>query len=110
MIRGGFGFKVRDEILIETVRRLEKRLRQIDTLSRIGEDKFALLLENIKRFSDVSLVIDRIQQELLSPFRINGLKLDLTVDIGVAYSTQPYKVAEDFLQVGEIAFSSSVDI
>jgi diguanylate cyclase (GGDEF)-like protein len=110
MIRGGFGFKARDEILIETVRRLEKRLRQIDTLSRIGEDKFALLLENINRFSDVSLVIDRVQQELMSPFRINGLKLDLKVEIGVAYSTQPYKVAEDFLQVGEFAFPSSVDL
>ena len=109
MIRGGFGFTVRDDLLIEVVRKLEKRLRQIDTLSRIGENKFALLLENITRIGDVSLVIDRIQQELSTPFQINGLVLDVAVDIGVAYSTQPYKTAEDFLQVAEMALFSSVN-
>lgn len=108
-IRGGFGYSVRDELLIEVVQRLEKRLRQIDTLSRLEENKFAILLENITRIGDVSLVIDRIQQELRSPIHINGLVLDISVEIGVAYSTQPYKTAEDFLRVAEIALFSSVN-
>jgi diguanylate cyclase (GGDEF)-like protein len=109
MIRVGFGYAVRDDLLVEVVQRLEKRLRQIDTLARIGENKFAILLENITRIGDVSMVIDRIQQELRSPFHINGLALDISVNIGVVHSTQPYKSAEDFLQVAEMALLSTVN-
>jgi diguanylate cyclase (GGDEF)-like protein len=108
-IRGRFGYGVRDELLVEVVHRLEKRLRQIDTLSRIGENEFAILLENITRIGDVSLVTDRILQELHSPFNIENLKLDIQVNIGVAHSTQPYQTAEDFLQVAELALLSRVD-
>jgi len=108
-IRGSFGYTIRDELLIEVVRRLEKRLRQIDTLSRIGESEFAILLENINRVGDVSLVTDRILRELEVPFHSNGMNLDIKVNIGVAYSTQPYKTAEDFLKVAEMVLLNSVD-
>jgi len=102
-IRGEYGFLVRDEILVEVVKRLGKRLRQIDTLARIDENKFAILLENITHLGDVSLVIERIQQELAPPFHINKLRFEIAEKIGVAYSTQPYNNAEDFLRVAELA-------
>jgi two-component system cell cycle response regulator len=110
MIRSRFGYATRDEFLVEVVQRLEKRLRQIDTLSRIGENKFAILLENITRIGDVSLVVDRILEELGSPIHIDGLILNVDVNFGIAYSTQPYKTSEDFLQVAEQALVSKLNL
>ncbi len=109
MIRGRFGYVVRDDLLVEVVKRLEKRLRQIDTLSRIGENKFAILLENITRIGDVSLVIDRILQEFRSPINVNNMDLEIVLNIGVAHSTLPYNASEDFLRVAEMALLSSVE-
>lgn len=109
LIRGHLGYGARDELLIGFVQRIEKRLRQIDTLSRLGENEFAVLLENISRIGDVSLVTKRILQELSSPVQIEGLDFEIEVDIGVVYSTQPYKTAEEFIHAAEMILLSRVN-
>lgn len=71
------------------------RLAGNDILARLGGDIFAILLDDIRDASDGVRVAERIQQNLVAPFSIDGRQLQITVSIGIAASATNYSVAED---------------
>jgi GGDEF domain-containing protein len=52
-------------------------IREIDTFSRLSEDKFAILLENIKDPSNASRVAERIQKDIRKPMSIQGQRISI---------------------------------
>src|SRR5450755_3209459 len=83
-INDGLGHDVADELLARTAERLQKNVRQTDTVSREGGDEFAVLLAGI---SDVH-AIARIAQTLLSavaePFDLDLNALTMSLSIGIS--------------------------
>ncbi len=102
-INDKFGHQTGDQLLIEVVQRLIPCLRSGDTLARLGGDEFAILLEDINYVSDTTLVADRIQAQLQSPFHINNHELLTSVSIGIVLSTGDYKKPEEILRDADIA-------
>jgi predicted signal transduction protein with EAL and GGDEF domain len=74
-------------------------------LARLGGDKFSILLDHMRNSSEGIRVAERIQQNIQSPFLIDGKEVFTTVSIGIAYSATGYTAAEDMLVGATTAMS-----
>ena len=93
-VNDSLGHKMGDQLLIEISERLQKIVREIDTVSRLGGDEFAIILGNI----DDQLAVQPVCQELLDslsrPFQFDNEKVFLTASIGVTFYPQDAKNIE----------------
>lgn len=64
MINDRFGHPLGDTLLMEVRQRLQDLVRKGDTIARIGGDEFALLLEDVRCYREIEIVIERIRQSL----------------------------------------------
>jgi diguanylate cyclase (GGDEF)-like protein len=103
LINDSFGHKAGDQILIAVSKRLEACLRNSDTLARLGGDEFTILLENILNIEDATAISKRIAEQLEAPFSLEGHEIFVTVSIGIAISTLPLDLPEDFLRNADAA-------
>jgi len=96
-INDSLGHAAGDFLLVETARRLRQRLRQEDTLGRLGSDEFMLILEGIGRPDVAAEVANAILAELSVPFRLpDGAELYLSASIGICIHP------DDGIQPGEL--------
>lgn len=84
VINDSLGHMIGDRLLVAIAHRLKTCLRTGDTVARMGGDEFTILLEDINDMSDATRVAERINQELLSPFNLNGYEVFTTTSIGIA--------------------------
>ena len=87
-INDTYGHRVGDAVLVEFVRRVLGCVRQNDLVARIGGDEFVLLLESPDRESGES-VARKLLIAMQAPVVVDGIALEVTTSIGVAYSPQP---------------------
>lgn len=83
-VNDNFGHDIGDALLIEVANRLNRRVRETDTLARVGGDEFVLIMPNIKDTRAVSKVSDDIYRLLNQSFEIEGHKIQIGVSIGAA--------------------------
>lgn len=74
-------------------------------LARLGGDKFTVLLDNIRDPSDGIRVAERIQQNIQSPFVIDGQEVFTTASIGIAFNSTGYSAAEHMLDDARTAMT-----
>jgi diguanylate cyclase (GGDEF)-like protein/PAS domain S-box-containing protein len=103
VVNDSLGHMAGDELLIGIARRLEYCLRPGDTIARLGGDEFTVLLEDIGDGSVITLIAERIQKELSSPFSLSGREVFTTVSIGIALSSKEYGRPEDILRDADTA-------
>ncbi|AFL74284.1 EAL domain-containing protein [Thiocystis violascens] len=84
-VNDSLGHPVGDELLEALTRRLSQRLREDDTLGRLGGDEFLILLENLERPEDAGGVAQTLLQLLETPFRLpSGPELYVGASIGIS--------------------------
>lgn len=103
IVNDSLGHDVGDELLIAFGARLEKCVRQKDTVSRLGGDEFALLIEGVRNLEDVTRIADKIQNSLKEPFQIDGNEFFTSVSMGIAWSSHGYNRPEDMLRDADTA-------
>jgi diguanylate cyclase (GGDEF)-like protein len=81
------GHEAGDKLLREMARRLKIRLREGDTVARIGGDEFVMLLEEIATTEDALLIGETLIPELGRPYPVSGQEVTVTASVGV--STYP---------------------
>ncbi|HRS05293.1 MAG TPA: diguanylate cyclase, partial [Treponema sp.] len=59
-VNDGFGHQVGDELLILAAHRVKAQVREADTVCRLGGDEFTVILEDIHKSTDASLVAKKI--------------------------------------------------
>ncbi|WP_295407148.1 EAL domain-containing protein [uncultured Thiocystis sp.] len=67
-VNDSLGHPVGDTLLESLAQRLSERLREDDTLGRLGGDEFLILLENLERPEDAAVVAQGLLQLLERPF------------------------------------------
>lgn len=82
LVNDQFGHAAGDALLIEVAKRLQKTVRQSDTVSRFGGDEFALILCDIKEICECEHLFKRIISSLAAPYLINGDIAHVTASIG----------------------------
>jgi diguanylate cyclase (GGDEF)-like protein/PAS domain S-box-containing protein len=102
----------KDPLLNAAARRLETSLRtgnlpptlrHNDLVARLHGDQFAILLDGLKEVGHAKIAADRILEEILAPFTVNGRDVLVTASLGVAVSATGYTRAEDVLRDAETA-------
>lgn len=83
-INDSLGHTVGDQMLVELGARLQRCMRQTDTVSRHGGDEFLVLLQNVQGLAPVSRLIDTLHHHVRQPFLIDGHEFVCTASIGVA--------------------------
>ena len=103
-LNDSLGAAVGDELLVEVAARLENVIRPSDTVARLGNDEFAVLLEH----ADVRIarqVAGRIQEVLRPPLAAAGQHVMIHASIGIGVSDEN-STPESLLQDADIAMSA----
>ena len=97
------GPAVGDQVLSEAARRLHQCLRSADTLARLGDDEFAILLEGLPDLEEISRVAQRLLEVVAERARIAGHDVYLSASIGVAVYPLDGQDAETLLRNADLA-------
>ena len=83
-VNDNLGHAVGDQLLVEVGRRLKACAREIDLVSRLSGDEFAILMANANQLEDVTILADRIIACLNSSFTIDGEEVSTGACVGIA--------------------------
>lgn len=98
-----FGHQEGDNFLKIIARRLEKCVRGVDTVSRLGGDEFTILLAEIASAEDIIKVIQKILKVVKEPISLAGKEVCVSTSIGVALYPENGTVAETLLKNADAA-------
>lgn len=79
------GHPVGDELLRMVAERLQKRIREADTLARLGGDEFGVLLTEVDNEEGALTVARNLIDVLVPPFEINGISIKVSATIGISF-------------------------
>lgn len=97
LVNDQMGHDAGDFVLVSNARRLTHRLRETDTVARIGGDEFVAIVTDIKTDEQVRDLIEWIQNEVALPHQYNNKTFSVSASIGYAlYSDQAIK-ADDLM-------------
>jgi diguanylate cyclase (GGDEF)-like protein/PAS domain S-box-containing protein len=85
-INDHYGHDAGDRVLILIAQRLEKALRETDTLARLGGDEFALLLTDLASPQEGEHVLERLLSEISQPINIlPDTNVTVSASVGVTF-------------------------
>lgn len=79
-----FGHLLGDQLLVAVAERLTSLVREIDTVSRMGGDEFAILISEVAAKEDVTTLADKILAALNAPFDLEGHEVRVSCSLGIA--------------------------
>jgi len=84
LVNDSLGHSVGDLLLCEVASRLKARVRQSDTLARIGGDEFAIVLTSLTRAEDAGVVANSLLECMTKPFHVEGHEITIGASIGIS--------------------------
>lgn len=100
------GLRVGDLVLKEVGERLAAATREGDTVARLRNEEFGVLLTDIGGSEDVASAARKLLAACGAPARLEGLELELPLGIGVALSPEDGRQAETLLENAATALRS----
>lgn len=83
-VNDSLGHETGDKLLIEAAKRLLASTRSGNTVGRLGGDEFILILPNILKASDASVVAENLLEQFRNTFNIEDREMILTASIGIS--------------------------
>ncbi len=98
-----------DRVLREVGQRLEPCVRPVDTVARMQEDEFILLLDGVNNTSEPVRLAHRIHEALSAPIRIDNGELFSSASIGIALSQTGFEKPSDMVRDAKTASRTALD-
>ena len=102
-INDSLGHNVGDKVLQEVSSRLMGILRKQDTLARLGGDEFSILVEDISKSRDASVLAEKVLKVLEKPMILEGHTLYVSTSIGISLYPQDNTDAMSLLKYADAA-------
>jgi len=83
-VNDNFGHEAGDAVLIEVAKRLERTVREADTVSRISGDEFLIILEDFDTTQNIITITKHLIEALQAPLIFQDTELIVTCSIGVS--------------------------
>ncbi len=103
VINDSFGHEVGDRVLRAVAERLERLVRPGDTVARLGDDEFGLVLEDIRDPGAGPVAASRIAEVFRTPVQIGGQQIPLSFSIGIDVGTAATNSPDDLVRNAEFA-------
>lgn len=98
-----YGHSVGDEVLKVLAARMKESLRKDDTVCRYGGDEFVVLVEELKSFEKLNIVVNRLEKALNEPIKIDENVISTGASIGIALYPNDAENAEELLRNADSA-------
>jgi len=103
-VNDSLGHPVGDELLEALARRLSERLREGDTLGRLGGDEFLVVLENLEHPEDAAAVAQTLIQLLERPFTLpSGHEVYVGASIGISLYPNDGASVTELIKYADVA-------
>lgn len=106
-INSNLGQEQGDQVLRAIAQRLNRITRANDFTARLGNDEFAILIRNYKNTAELTQMMNRIHEDMATPFEIDHQELYISFSIGVATFPEDGKTAEQLLNNANMARSEA---
>ncbi|MDB5796415.1 MAG: diguanylate cyclase [Paucimonas sp.] len=97
-INDTMGHSAGDQLLREVARRLQRSVREADTVSRLGGDEFVVILEEIHGLTDAQLTADKLRAVVAQDINVDGTALSERASIGIALYPEDGTDADQLLR------------
>ncbi|HEY9268363.1 MAG TPA: EAL domain-containing protein [Methylotenera sp.] len=91
-VNDSLGHEAGDHLLIQLAERMNKCLRESDTVARTGGDEFALLLNGMVNAEECKLTLERLLTAIRAPYLVAGESVTISSSIG--YTLFPFDHSE----------------
>ncbi|WP_200279469.1 GGDEF domain-containing protein [Rhabdochromatium marinum] len=98
-----FGYSDGDQYLIRVGRMLSNRLRNSDTVARVGGDEFAVLLTEVSDAKAAMSLGQKVVAAVAAPMRLSGGEVEITASVGVAVFPEHGGSVDEMLQAADEA-------
>jgi len=92
-----YGHDIGDFLLVELSQRMQKSLREGDTLARFGGDEFVAILSNQNNKEETFAVLNRLLHAASSSVEIANTLINVSASIGVTFYSKKDEVDADIL-------------
>jgi len=82
-VNDSFGHNIGDMLLIETARRINKCVRDSDTVARIGGDEFTVILAEVGDVHIIERITQKIIDALRKPYRLGHNQAYISASVGI---------------------------
>lgn len=102
-VNDSLGHDIGDVLLKKVARRLERGIREYDTLARWGGDEFVMVVPDLKEEADVMPIVRNVMQSLASAFKIQAKKIQVTNSIGISFYPKDGELPNNLLKNADSA-------
>jgi diguanylate cyclase (GGDEF)-like protein len=97
-VNDNLGHDAGDVLLKEVAIRLQKSVRNVDTVARQGGDEFVILLDNIKDKEELHIIARKILSSFSKPFNVKGQEISIGASMGIAIYPDNGTSAQELLK------------
>ncbi len=84
VVNDDYGHEIGDKILKKVAKRLKKTIRAVDTIGRIGGDEFIVLISDLEKEENVTVIAQKIIKSFAEPYILGKLSFMCSASIGIA--------------------------
>ena len=110
VINDTLGYSAGDTLLQTMSERLKSCIRDVDALFRLGDDEFAIVLEEIAQPQDAARVAKRILSVCSLPFKLLDHELYVTASVGISIFPTDGEGLEMLLKNAEAAMNRAKEM
>src|SRR5258708_12704721 len=87
-INDSLGHHIGDRLLQAAAERLQRCLREGDSVCRLGGDEFVISLPSLADSQDATVVANKVLEAFSRPFEVDGRELHVGASIGISVSPE----------------------
>ncbi|WP_243310733.1 sensor domain-containing diguanylate cyclase [Fundidesulfovibrio agrisoli] len=107
LVNDHLGHAAGDALLVETGRRVQEGLRELDTVARIGGDEFVILLEDLTSPGEAVRIIKRVRANLGESLDLEGFSLGISASFGLAFGPSSLSTPEELIEQADVAMQAA---
>ncbi|MDY0051510.1 MAG: EAL domain-containing protein [Aliarcobacter sp.] len=107
VINDTYGHSIGDKIINLVATRLQRNLRENDTISRIGGDEFIIVIENIDNIKNIEKIASKLLADFKDPVKLQEYLFDVTISIGISLFPNNSLTTENLIKHADTAMYSA---
>ncbi len=102
-VNDNLGHRAGDQVLQEIARRIQRSVRETDTVARMGGDEFTVILSHLADSENVSPIARKIIQRIQEPVALDEHEVRVTSSIGISVMTDESGDPDSLIQNADLA-------